>query len=119
MRREEPGVDQLRAWSGSLARHGSRTSLEQAADQVVGADPLGPGLEVQDQPVPEDRMGDRPDVGEVDVEPAREDRPGLGPEDQVLRGPGAPAVGQELLDLVARSGPSPGLGREAPTRFTA
>ncbi len=50
--------------------------------------------------MPEDRLGDRADVGEVDVELAREDRAGLGSQDQVLRGPRAPAIGQELLDLV-------------------
>ena len=47
------------------------------------------------------RHGDRPDVGEIDVEPPGQDGPRLGPQDQVLRGPRAGPVGQELVDLRA------------------
>ena len=65
----------------------------------------------------QDREGDRADVGEVDVEPAGEDSHGLGAQDQVLRGPRAGAIGQELLDAMVARGPR--AGRVARARSTA
>ena len=92
----------------SRARLLRRDDLDQSADQAVGVDPLGPGMEIQDQAMAQDRQRDGAHVGEIDMEAAVENGPGLGSQDQVLRCPGAGAIGQELVD------PRLGLARDRP-----
>ena len=94
-----------------------RDDFDQPADQVFGVDSLGPGVKIEHQAMAQDGQGDRANVGEIDVKPAGENRHGLGTEDQVLRGPRAGAVGQELLD--ARIALGPRAGRVASARSTA
>ena len=62
--------------------------LDDPLDQLIHVHALGPGVEIEHEPVPQDGHGHRPDVGEIDVELPGQDRSGLGSEHQVLRGPG-------------------------------
>src|SRR5262245_58909169 len=78
----------------------SRDDLAEPADDVVGFDAFGLGVEVGDDAVAEDRGGDLADVLAGDVMPAVQHRAGLGPQHQVLRGPRAGPPGDVFLDEV-------------------
>ena len=81
--------------------------LEQRIDHVVGRHAVGLGVEVGDDAVAEDGLGDRADVVGGDVEAALEDGAGLGREDEVLAGARACAPGEVFLDeLGDDDGPS-------------
>ena len=54
--------------------------LDQAPDDRVGVHAVGPGVEVEDQAMPEHRAGQGLHVVEIDVVLAREDRPRLAPK---------------------------------------
>jgi hypothetical protein len=71
-------------------RQGHR--LDQPLDDALRAHAFGLGIEVRDDAVPQDRVGQRLDVLDRDVEAPVHQRTGLGAEDQRVRGakPGAP-----------------------------
>ena len=55
-----------------------RDDFDQPADQVVGIDSLGPGVEIQHQAMAQYRQCHRANVGKIDVESARQNCQGLG-----------------------------------------
>ena len=81
---------------------------DQPLDEALGRLALGLGLEVGADPVAEDRDGDLADVVERDAEPAVHRGHRLAAEDQVLAGPGAGAVVDQVLDELRASSRRPG-----------
>ena len=96
---------------------GARHGLEQPLDQVVGGDVLGFGVEVRNDAMAEDRPCERLHVRHRDVIPAEDQRPGLGREDERLRGAQPRAPLHPLAD--ERRGRPGGPGRDASTSRTA
>src|SRR5262245_40339996 len=72
--------------------------LDEPANDGVGVHAVGASVEVEDQAVAEHRAGQVLDVVEIDVVLARENRPCLRAQNQVLRGPWARPVEQVLVD---------------------
>src|SRR6266850_3367562 len=60
--------------------------LEELVDDLVRGDALRLGGEVRDDAVAQDRVRHGPDVLDRHVEPAAQDRMGLGADDEVLAG---------------------------------
>src|SRR5258706_11983718 len=65
------------------ARLRDGNGLEQALDNVLGRDALRLGVEVRQDAVPQDRIGEPLDVLDRNVEPPVEQRPGLPPQDEI------------------------------------
>src|SRR4051812_34471371 len=75
----------LGLWPLALPSSLKLDHLDQPADDRVGIDAVGPGVEVEHEAVPEHGAGEALHVVEIDVVLAREDGACLGAEDEVLR----------------------------------
>ena len=93
-----------RQWPAGGCIIGRAPGRSDAADDFVGVDAFGPGVEVQHQPMPQHGHGHGSDVVKIDVEPPQQQGPRLGPQDQVLRGPRAGAVANVAVHVVALAG---------------
>lgn len=94
----------------STARGGSggtrvvnRSILDQAGDDRLWADSLSLGAKVGQNSVTQDRIGHSLDILSRDVITAVKNRPGLSPQDQVLRRPGTSAPGKPVLEYSGAS----------------
>ena len=89
--------------------------FQQAVDHGVDGHAVGLGPVAQEDAVPQGGVDQRADVLGRDVEPAREQGPGLRPQDQRLPGPQARAPAHPVVDEVGRLRP----GRLAAASRTA
>ena len=75
---------------------------DQLIDDGVGVDSFGVGVEIGDEPVPQNGLGHRFHILDADVEPATGDGPCLCAEDQVLGCTRAGTPGEPVGDEVRR-----------------
>ena len=71
---------------------------DQFVDDLIGADSFGVGVEVGEEPMPQDRLGHSAHIFAADVQPAVQDGAGLGAEDQILSRARAGAPGEPFVD---------------------
>src|SRR5215470_19239156 len=74
-----------------------RYSFQKALDDVFGFDAFGLGVEVRQNTMPEDWIGQRLNVFDRDIVTAMNERPRFSSQDQELRSPEAGAVVDVLL----------------------
>ena len=94
----EPSIARSPRSSRRYSTAGGDDRVEDGADDRLGRDALGLALEVEDDPVPERRQGDRPDVVDRDVEPAVEQRVDLAAGDERLGAARRAAVAHVVAD---------------------
>ena len=87
--------------------------FQQAVDHCLDGHAFGLGAVAEQDAVAERGVGERADVLGRDVDPAREQRPGLRPQHQELPGAQAGAPAHPVVDEVGRLGPGPA-GRGQP-----
>ncbi len=82
------------------ARRGYRHGLEKLIDQFSGGHTFGFGVEVGENPMPENRVGESSDVFEAHVVTPLRDRPSLPSQNEILGGPDTRSEGDPLVDEV-------------------